>query len=152
MTTALEGVSGQQHALAALYLRERHGTHFTGGWVGPRAGLDGRKISSPPGSIPDRPARSRYTDWATRPTTLYMASYICWISDWDLIEENGSRHEMPRFNITICLHFPSRHSGQSFDHEKPRSSFLPFLIILWDKMCSWVTGGKLRVTFKESQR
>ena len=27
----------------------RPGTHFTGGWVGPRAGLDGRKISSPPG-------------------------------------------------------------------------------------------------------
>ena len=25
------------------------GTYFTGGWVGPRAGLDGRKISSPPG-------------------------------------------------------------------------------------------------------
>jgi len=34
-------VSGQQHAPAALYLRERPGTHFTGGWVGPRAGLDG---------------------------------------------------------------------------------------------------------------
>ena len=29
--------------------RERPSTHFTGGWVGPRAGLDGRKISSPPG-------------------------------------------------------------------------------------------------------
>ena len=28
--------------------RERPGTHFTTGWVGPRAGLDGRKISSPP--------------------------------------------------------------------------------------------------------
>ena len=28
---------------------ERHGTHLTGGWVGPRAGLEGRKISSPPG-------------------------------------------------------------------------------------------------------
>jgi hypothetical protein len=41
-------VSGQQHAPAALYPRERPGTHFTGGWVGPRAGLDGRKISSPP--------------------------------------------------------------------------------------------------------
>jgi hypothetical protein len=26
--------------------------HFTGGWVGPRAGLDGRKISSPPGFDP----------------------------------------------------------------------------------------------------
>jgi len=31
---------------------ERHGTHFTGGWVGPRAGLDGRNISSPPGFDP----------------------------------------------------------------------------------------------------
>ena len=29
--------------------QERPGTHFTGGWVGPRAGLDGQKISSPPG-------------------------------------------------------------------------------------------------------
>jgi len=42
MTAALEwGVSGQQYAPAGLYPRERHGTHFTGGWVGPRAGLDG---------------------------------------------------------------------------------------------------------------
>ena len=24
-----------------LYPRERRGTHFTGGWVGPKAGLDG---------------------------------------------------------------------------------------------------------------
>jgi len=45
-------VSGQQHALAALYPRERPGTHFTGGWVGPRAGLDRWKISSPPGFDP----------------------------------------------------------------------------------------------------
>jgi len=41
------GVSGQQHAPAALYPWERPGTHFTGGWVGLRASLDGRKISSP---------------------------------------------------------------------------------------------------------
>jgi hypothetical protein len=37
--------SGQQHAPAALYFRERPGTHCTGGLVGPRTGLDGRKIS-----------------------------------------------------------------------------------------------------------
>jgi len=42
------GVSGQQYAPAALYPRERPGTHCTRGWVGPRAGLDGRKISSAP--------------------------------------------------------------------------------------------------------
>jgi len=41
-------VSGQQHALAAIYPREKPGTHFTGGWVGPRAGMGGGKISSPP--------------------------------------------------------------------------------------------------------
>jgi len=35
-------VSGQQHAPAALYPLERPGTHCRGGWVGPRAGLDGR--------------------------------------------------------------------------------------------------------------
>jgi len=45
-------VSGQQHAPAALYPRERPGTHFTVGWVGSRAGLDGRKISFPPGFDP----------------------------------------------------------------------------------------------------
>jgi len=43
MTSALEGVSGQQHAPAALYPWERAGTHCTGGWVGPGAGLDGGK-------------------------------------------------------------------------------------------------------------
>jgi len=49
MTAALEGVSGQHHATAALYRRVRYGTHCTGGWVGHRAGLEGRKISSTPG-------------------------------------------------------------------------------------------------------
>jgi hypothetical protein len=34
-------VSGQRHALATLYPRGKDpGTHWTGGWVGPRAGLD----------------------------------------------------------------------------------------------------------------
>jgi len=42
------GVSGQQHAPATLYPREKPSTHFTGGWMGPRAVLDWQKISSPP--------------------------------------------------------------------------------------------------------
>ena len=40
LTSALEGVRGQRHALAAPYSRERPGTHFTGGWLGLKAGLD----------------------------------------------------------------------------------------------------------------
>ena len=58
MTVALEGVSGQEHAPAALYPWERPGTHFTEGWVGPRASLDGRKSRPHRDSIPDHPARS----------------------------------------------------------------------------------------------
>ena len=55
-------MSGQQLAPAALYPRERPGTHYTGDLVGPRAGLDGRGKSRPHrDSIPDRPARSQVT-------------------------------------------------------------------------------------------
>jgi len=49
MTVALEGLSGQKHAPAALQPREISATHFAGGWVGHRAVVDGRNISSPPG-------------------------------------------------------------------------------------------------------
>jgi len=52
MAAALEGSEGSAVHPAALYPRERSGTHFTGGWVGPRAGLDGRNISSQPGFDP----------------------------------------------------------------------------------------------------
>jgi hypothetical protein len=49
-------VSGQRHASAALWpLAKDPGTHWTGGWVGPRAGLNteaGGKILSPlPGML-----------------------------------------------------------------------------------------------------
>jgi hypothetical protein len=61
------GVSGQRHAPAALCPGERTpGTHWTGGWVGPRAGLDTKargKILLPLPGIespsPDRPVRSQ---------------------------------------------------------------------------------------------
>ena len=55
---------GVRHAPAALYPRERPGTHFTGGWVGPRAGLDRcGKSRPPPGFDP------------TRSQSLYRVSY-----------------------------------------------------------------------------
>jgi hypothetical protein len=41
MTSALDRVSGQHHAPAALYPRgKKPSTHWIGGWVGPRADLD----------------------------------------------------------------------------------------------------------------
>ena len=59
----VDGVGGQRYAAAALYRRGRPGTHCTGGWVGPRAGLDGcGKLRSLPGFDPRsvQPVASRY--------------------------------------------------------------------------------------------
>ena len=42
------GVGGQRHAPAALPPGKKPGTHCTGGWVGPRVGLDGCGESRPP--------------------------------------------------------------------------------------------------------
>jgi len=79
MTAALEGgVSGQQHSPAALYPRERPDTHFTGGWVGPRAGLDMCGKSRPPTGFDPRtaqPVASRYTDGATG-STLWLYYWL----------------------------------------------------------------------------
>ena len=67
MTAALEGGEWSAARPGRILPLRRVGTHFTGGWVGPRVGLDGRKISTPHrDSIPDRPARSQ---------SLYRLSY-----------------------------------------------------------------------------
>ena len=48
----LDGGGGSAPRPGCLYPPERPCTHCTGGWVGPRTGLDGRKISSLPGFDP----------------------------------------------------------------------------------------------------
>ena len=65
------GLGGQRHALAAIPPEKGPRTHCTGGWLGPRAGLDGRRKSRlPPGFDPwaVQPVARRYTDHAIRPT------------------------------------------------------------------------------------
>ena len=87
MTTALKGVRGQCHAPAALYPRERPGTHCTEGWVGPRVGLDRCGKSRPPLTrirFPDRPPRSQ---------SLYRLSYPV----------HGSSYAVIFFHITILI-------------------------------------------------
>jgi hypothetical protein len=75
LTSALDGVSGQRHALAALCPGERTAvTHCAGGWVGLRAGLDTEvrgKIPCPMQGIehrsPGRPVRSQTLYWLSYP-------------------------------------------------------------------------------------
>ena len=64
-TSALDGGWVANATPRPLYPRERPGTHCTGGWVGPRAGLDGCEISRPPPEFDPRTVQlvaSRYTD------------------------------------------------------------------------------------------
>jgi hypothetical protein len=61
LTSGLDGLGGHHHAPAALTPRKRLGTHYIGGWLGPRAGLAPTGIRSP-----NRPARSK---------SLYQLSY-----------------------------------------------------------------------------
>ena len=65
MATALEGDEGLASRPAALYPRERPGTHLQeAGWAGPE------NLAPPPGFDPQtvQPVASRYTDYANRPT------------------------------------------------------------------------------------
>jgi hypothetical protein len=66
-------MGGQLHASAALPPGKRPGTHCIGGWVGPRAGLDGcRKFSPHRDSIPGPSVARSYTDYAIPdPATMY---------------------------------------------------------------------------------
>jgi len=84
-------VSGQQHAPALLYLRERPGTHCTEGWVGPRAGLDGRKITPPLGfdSRTVQPVVSHYVEY------IYLTKLCCIFRITDFIRYGNSGRESP---------------------------------------------------------
>ena len=57
--------------------RERPGTHCTGGWVGPRAGLDGRKISSPPGFDPGQSSPQSVATPTDLPGPLFRSTCCC---------------------------------------------------------------------------
>ena len=57
LTSALDGAGGQRHAPTKLLPGERFGTHYTGGWMDPRAGVDGCGIAQPhQDSIPGPPS------------------------------------------------------------------------------------------------
>jgi hypothetical protein len=69
-TSALDGVSSRRHAPASLYPRGKDpGTHCTGGWVGPRAGLDTEARGNFASAVDRTPVVQsvfrHYTDWAT---------------------------------------------------------------------------------------
>ena len=91
ITTSLELVRGQRHTPAALYPRERPGTHCIGGWVGRRAGLEwcGKSLSTGFRS-PDRPASSQ---------SLYRLQY--------------QAHNISQWYRVICMFYSITYSTQT---------------------------------------
>jgi hypothetical protein len=72
-------VGGQRHAPAALPAGKRPGTHCVGGWVGPKAGLDGCGKSHLQQGLPDRPALSESLYRLSYPGPLFE-NIIPWIT------------------------------------------------------------------------
>jgi hypothetical protein len=76
------GVSGQRHAPAALSPGDRNpGTHCTGGWVGPRAGLDTevREKSFAPAGDRTPIARSSSKVRTSQKTQLVTVATSSWL-------------------------------------------------------------------------
>ena len=72
----IEGVSGQKHDPATLYIQVRLDTIVQeAGWA-PCSKLDERKISPHRDSIPDRPALSQSLDQMRYPAHIYIYIYI----------------------------------------------------------------------------
>jgi len=90
-----------------VYHRERPGNHYTGGWVGLRAGLDGRGESRLPHGFDPRTVQtvaSRYTDWAnTAPTTNMVGPLIQQLVDCSRIIYSISDHMLSPINQSITV-------------------------------------------------
>jgi hypothetical protein len=72
------GVGGQCHASTALP-RQRPSTHCIGGWLGPRAGLDGCGKSHPHRDSIPGPSSMRTARWVPEPTDIH-SEYIILIA------------------------------------------------------------------------
>ena len=87
-------MSGPRHAPAALYTRERPGTHCTGGWVGLRAGLDrcGKSgLHRDSISGPYIPWRGAIPTELSRPTRAKSAViHITILAIWKVLTTSGT--------------------------------------------------------------
>jgi hypothetical protein len=129
-------MSGQQHAPAVLYPQERPGTHCTRGWVGPRAGLDGRKISPHQDSTSDRPGRSQ---------SMYRLSYpVQAFARLSIPVANISVSPWPYVSPSIvlnCLNLLCRQSNQHLMHylsytKSPTLNALSFIHQVTNTYCT----------------
>ena len=149
MTTALEGGEGTASRPGALYPRERPSTQFTGGWVGPRAGLN-RCVKCRPTGIryPDRPARSqslyrlRYPAhseiWAVSKMVRILAETVSnsapqiSYSDWHFMFFSSAHAELRYYVIKIVKREDNKMERCCFRSITSQAFPLIFFLVLVD--------------------
>jgi len=139
---------GQRRAPATLYPRERPGTHCTRGWVGPRAGLDRcGKFHPPPGFDPRtvQPVVSRYTDYATLPTSyckglMYFRRYT-----WADIS-NKCRQMHPYITKNTILLTPQCTPTRFNSQKVILREYNWYMFTAWST--KWVTRRKFQFTLQ----
>ena len=106
LASAIDGVGGQRHAPAALPTGWKRGTHCTGGWMGPRTGLEGYGIS--------RPYRNStpYTIHLLR-ESLYRLSYRGSLVAASSQRNLPLRASQSAFDISVRLNCPEHYVGLS---------------------------------------
>ena len=128
-----------------LYPRERPGTHCIGGWMGPRAGLDGCGKSRPPhrDSIPRtlHLVASRNTDWVI--TVRDFCEMWCKISAHNAVQyvwvslNWAQEQERPQFLVGIhWLTFWRRNNFLTLAHPIYKMWIIqePNMLELWNKL------------------
>ena len=133
------GVSGQSQAPAALSPRKSPGTHYTGSWVGPRAGLKGNGEVKIPGFEP----RNFQLLWLRSPGSPYT---LCSVYDQSPRQEIGQIHRSPSFPkmcSRACVaaqkktsDYPSTHSRAfAFPHDMTHTVVARFATDIFVRLC-----------------
>ena len=96
-----KGLRDQRNDPDAFYPRERTGTHCTGGWVGPRAGLDGWNISPHRDSI-SGPSSLQSVAMPTELPGPHSGEHCC-LHLPDKMKAHSTGTLMPTYQTTRCL-------------------------------------------------
>jgi len=114
------GVGGQHHVPTAYPPEKRQGSHCTGGYVGPRAGLDGCGNLAPTGiRSPDRLARSDSLYRIRKPSVIGLPSVVFNTSSWRVKTRNCSAQ--PGFELSPAQLLVSKPCDPCSTSYKPAS-------------------------------
>ena len=109
LTLVLDGVDGRCHTPATFLLGKIPGPHCVGGWVGPRASVEGCRKSRPHWDlIPGPPAPSELLYWLC----CHANTKFSWVklsNIWfNLLKTKRNPHYIRNQSVPCCKHFPPR--------------------------------------------